>query len=280
MKPFIKSLLVVVLLFAFTQRSEAQEVGEIAVADFDKISTTGNVHLIINSGADRSSIAPELYGIKNFKYKVKKGVLQIDVATGIFAPKGYLKIVVSTPELSGVEVIGADVECAAPIEGDTFSFTTLGAKNTAKLWVDVDRLVLNVDGSSDVLVGGAADYANLYAALGSRIDATILKIDDLYVKACQGAEIYTVSNRTISAKMTTGATLYWGGAAEVKGVKSFGGGIMEISRANYTNIFDKYKSLDVNRPFLNGGTPATYKPALEEVVVDESQDYSKDGEFF
>lgn len=257
-----------------------QVMGEIAVADFDKISTTGNVHLVINSGAAKSSIAPELFGIKNFKYKVKKGVLEIDVSTGVLAPKGYLKIVVSTPELSAVEVIGAEVECAAPIKGDTFSFTTLGAKNTAKLWVDVDRLILNVDGSSDVLVGGAAEYANLYAALGSRIDAIALEIDDLYVKACQNAEIYTISNRTISAKMTTGATLYWGGAAEVKGIKSFGGGIMEISRADYTNIFDKYKSLGVNRPFLNGGATTTYKPALEEVVVDDSQDYSKDGEFF
>lgn len=227
----------------------AEENNTIVLENYSKIVTTGNVHLLLMQSDGESSITTELYGITKFRYKVKNGVLYIDVPTGIFAPRGYLKIVASTPHLTSVEVQGAAVECLTEISGDIFNFKTEGSVNTANLWVDVDNLTLDVDGRSDILARGVADNASLSAVLGSRIDIIGLSVEDLNVKAYEASEIYAMCDGTISAKLSTDATLYWTGDARMYKKEVLGGRVMRIYRGEVPYLFDKYDDVEVYTSF-------------------------------
>lgn len=252
---FKKILLSVVALLLSMTASMAQSSNEIVVEQYSKIVTTGNVHLMLLQSDETSSIITELHGITKFRYKVKKGVLYIDVPTGIFAPKGYLKVVASTPELKALEVQGAVVESLGEIVGDSFNFKTDGSVNTANLWVDVDYLTVEIDGRSDVSVRGNAQSVTLSAVLGSRIDVLGLTADNLYVKAYEAAEIYAICDGKINAKLSTDATLYWAGEAKISENCKLGGKAIFIERGDTPYLFEKYDGVEVYTSF-SGKTPA------------------------
>ncbi len=222
------------LLFITVCNAVAQQSSQIALPSFHTIDTKGNVQLVVVPSDSLSSMTVELYGISGdgFDYEVRKGVLYIDVPTGIFAPAGHIKVYAATPSLNTIRIQGAEVECIGPITAEKFTLETYGTTNSVNLMVDVKRLDVAIGGHSDVTIGGKCDNAILKASLGSRIDALGLVTRTVDARAYEGSEIYVIADELISAKAATSGTVYYQGTATIVPEVYLWGEVQRIERVN------------------------------------------------
>lgn len=218
----------------------AQASGDkIGVADFQQIDAKGNIELIIYPSDSASTITVEYDNIteRDFLYKVRKGVLYLDVPSGLLTSQGFARVTVRTPHLQRIKSEGATIECRTPIKGDFFQYTTQGSVNIAILDVQVDRLVINVSGKSDVMVNGSATQVEFSAKIGSRIDAFRLVNEQATVESFDGSEIYICPTKLLKAKASMTGTVYYMGTATVEPKVSLWGDVVLIERAQHRSIF-------------------------------------------
>ncbi len=238
---------------------------EITLSNFHSIKAKGNIELMLVESQSESSITIELHGVKSsqFKYMVKNGVLEMSVPVGLFAPKGYVTVVASTPDLRGVDIDGVSVECISMFASDTFNLKARGGTNRVILQVDSESVVLDVKGKSDVAISGFAGSANFWAGASCRIDAIEFGVDDIVAKACGAAEIYVAGFENLSAKATSTATIYAAGDGKISGSEISGGRVMKIARGESFPMFSDYSDIDGVAPFMGDGT----KPAKDNSMV-------------
>lgn len=240
----IKRLLLTVLTLIITcaiSIAQAQEPLRIDISRFHEIDAKGNVHILLLPNSDASYIIVELYGVnsKDFKYKVKNGVLYIDVPSGVLDKVGYVRMIAAGENIKAIHSLGASVECLRPIKGHSFEYKTRGAKNSAQLLVDVTNLTINTTGNSDATISGTSQRANYIATMNSRIDALNIECDNVTAKSNTSSEIYLASNGAIKAQASTWGSIYYIGSATIEPKMSLGGGITAIERAYFSPQFEQ-----------------------------------------
>lgn len=264
--------IVALLLLCGTMNLSAQQSGDlIGVADFQSIDTKGNIELQIIQSDSTSTLMVEYHNIRQdeFKYKVRKGVLYLDVPSGLFASGGFARVVVTTGRLERIKSEGASIECLTPIVGEYFEYTTQGSVNIAMLDVMVDRLTIKTIGKSDVMVVGSAKEVNLSAKVGSRIDAFKVVAQTAIVESYDASEIYVCPSQTLKATASMAGSVYYMGTESVEPKASLWGDIVLIERAKYRPIYVGTNPTKASTP-TKPTTTTSASPAPVPVRVQQS----------
>lgn len=235
-------LLIAFALLCSTTAASAQVVDKIGVGDFRSIDTRGNVQLFIAQSDGEPTLTVEYHNVLQsaFKFKVRAGVLYIDVPSGLLDGGGFVKVVATMGRLERIKSEGATIECLTPIKGEYLEYTSEGSVNIAMLNVEVDRLTVKTAGKSDVMVTGNAEQVNLSSRMGSRIDAFRLITQNAIVEAFDASEIYVCPSESLKAKASFGGSIYYMGTPKVEPKVSLWGGVILIERSKYKPIFTEH----------------------------------------
>lgn len=276
----IRRLSIVVAFVCCAFSAAAQESGDkIGVTDFQQIDAKGNIELIIYPSDSASTVTVEYFNItqRDFHHQVRKGVLYLDVPSGLLVPQGFARVTVRTPQLQRIKSEGATIECRTPIKGDFFQYTTQGSVNMAILEVEVSRLVIKISGKSDVMVTGSATEAEFSAKVSSRIDAFRLSSEVASAQCYDGSEIYVCPTKSLKAKASMAGTIYYMNTPTVEPKVSLWGDVVLIERAKYRPIFPNAVASSAPKQ-VESAKPKEVKEQKPEDKVEKQQPAAKPAE--
>lgn len=250
MQKTILNIILIMLCGIITAKAQSDEEPSavISLPSFHTIDIRGNVHLLVVPSDTTSAISIDFMELnpKHFKYKVKRGVLYVDVNSGLLLKNHYLRIVATTPELNEIKSNGANVEFLGTMVTQNFTYSSNGGVNTAQLMLDTDNLDIRVMGASDVSVEGVSVSANMLAMAGSRINALALGLDSLVARASDGSEIYALPRATNIATARTWGTIYYGLSGSIQPRVTTGGDVVLIQRVGKAQRFAEYVGISAD----------------------------------
>lgn len=228
----MRPIFLTLLLFLTSAVALGQEKVEIQ-APFSAIDVRGRVAVEIyplTEGDTVSHATLELEGIqlKEVKWNVKKGCLNLDAERGLLEKKGRAKLTIYVSDLNKIFTKGAQIASFSTITSEDLIIETLGGLNQVRLNIEVRNLIVKCTGQSDILLSGRAYGATLQSNIASRIDMLHCVTNNAYCRVGESSEIYIFVIELLDAKVTTLGTLYYMGKPTLKLKSSLWGEVVPL----------------------------------------------------
>lgn len=195
------------------------------VKDYDAIQVSDGIDLYISYGEEAIAVSAA-----EAKYRdkiitiVDKGVLHISYDDkGIsWNTKRNLKAYVSFKKLKSLAASGgSDVTVEGSIKSNKFTIDISGGCNFNGR-VEVEHLIIDQSGGSDVTINGQAKKVSINASGGSDFNGYALLSEYCVAEASGGSDIEITASKEISAKASGASDISYKGNASLKESRSSG----------------------------------------------------------
>lgn len=200
---------------------------------FHAIEVSDGIDLYLSSGSESIAVsASEIKYRDRIKTEVKDGVLKISYTEPLNfsqnAIKKELRAYVAYTTIDRLKVTsGSRVTVDGTIQSPKLSFDLRsGAVFTGK--VNVTELTSEQSSGSRASVSGNASSLNLKTSSGSHFSGYQLTTESCTAKATSGGGIDVTVTKQLDAHATSGGHITYKGDADVKKLKSGGGGIRKV----------------------------------------------------
>lgn len=188
------------------------------VGDFKRIDSAGSYDVTVKTGAAPSVRAEGPQNvIENLVVEVKGDELRIYTKSGIrlgWRSSGPVKIAVTVPELHGASMAGSGTIAVDKIVADTFDGAVSGSGDLSLPSLTAKAANFDIAGSGTLVVGGAAETAEIEIAGSGNVDASKLVARDVAIGIAGSGSVRAHATGTV-----TGEILGSGDAAISGGAK-------------------------------------------------------------
>lgn len=195
------------------------------VKDYDAIQISDGIDLYISYGEEAIAVsAAEIKYRDKIITIVDKGVLHISYDDkGIsWNTKRNLKAYVSFKKLRALAASGgSDVTVEGSIKSNKFTIDISGGCNFNGR-VEVEHLIIDQSGGSDVTINGQAKKVSINASGGSDFNGYALLSEYCVAEASGGSDIEITASKEISAKASGASDISYKGNASLKESRSSG----------------------------------------------------------
>lgn len=188
---------------------------------FTSIEVSGGIDLYLSKGDGAVAVsAKDAESRDRIITEVKNGVLVIryDTKSGVNlrVPNKQLKAYVSYQQLERLTASGgSDIQVDGDIKGGNLVLSVTSGSDF-KGSVDVETMVVEQAGGSDIDIRGIAKNIAIQASSGSDFDGYGLVTENCSADASSGSDINITVNRELSAEASSGSDINWKGSATVK----------------------------------------------------------------
>ncbi len=198
------------------------------LGDFDKISVTRGMNVYISQGGSQKVVVKADENLLDvIETSVSDGILKVSCNRGI-RKAGSNKVLVTVPNIDLLKTTaGSNV-----FADDTLHLKTLEIKSTAgsnvKLLLNAEELYVSAMAGSNISLNGTSEAFNAKANSGSNVKAGDLHTTNCDLKASSGANIWINVSKELSAKVSSGANVFYYGNPEATNIeKSSGGNVIK-----------------------------------------------------
>ncbi|WP_375434716.1 head GIN domain-containing protein [uncultured Hymenobacter sp.] len=182
--------------------SEAQQVRQ--VNSFETVKVSGAVDLYLRQGSTtevKVDAAPEV--LEYIKTEVSGNTLTIyrdkKFSLSDLMRNKPVKVYVTTPKLSGIEVSGAcDVKGETPIKSDDFRISASGASDVT-LTLNANSVSTDASGASDIRLDGRVERQRVQISGSSDYRASDLRSDKANINASGASDAYVYVDEELSS---------------------------------------------------------------------------------
>ncbi|RMG85022.1 MAG: DUF2807 domain-containing protein [Bacteroidetes bacterium] len=178
---------------------------------FDELSVTGEVDVILKSGAPAVSISTAGIDPDDVNVEVREGVLRIKVLKSLLKSDDRIKVVVSHGQLRKIRALaGANISGREPIRGDQLALKA-GSGAKVKLKVAVNKLEASASEGGEIEVTGTAETQDVKVASGGQYEGYELATEYAYVGANTGGVAKITAHQLLEANANTGGVIEYKG---------------------------------------------------------------------
>ena len=221
MKSFaLLSSLATAALVSLSSCSSVAQQQQRTVDSFQMVKASGAINLYVRQGPTTKvevDAAPEV--LESVKTEVRGNTLTI------YRDKGFsltemlrnkpVKVYVTTPQLSGIEVSGAsDVKGETPISADDFRINASGASDVT-LTLNAKSLTTNASGASDIRLDGRVERQQVDISGSSDYRASDLHSRKANVQASGASDAYVFVDDELQANSSGASDVHNKGRARV-----------------------------------------------------------------
>jgi len=219
------SLSTFTMLAGYSQSGNGRETRK--VPSFHGIAVSGGIDLYIGSGPESVSVSASSDDTRNhMKTEVENGILRIyfdqDWRPGSNGSKMKAYVTLNTMDMldgSG----GGDIVLQDEIKTADLHIRMSGGGNL-KGKLNADHLVISQSGGSNVNLSGNVENLDLNASGGGSLNGYGLVTDVASIHASGGSNTQITVNKELRVVVSGGGDVYYKGSAQVKEIKSSGGG--------------------------------------------------------
>ncbi len=198
---------------------EARDLG-----DFDKISVTRGMNVYIIQGTNQKIVVSADENLLDvIETKVSDGTLKVSCNRGIRKAAAN-KVLVTIPDIDLIKATAGSNIFAE----DTLNLKKLEIKSTAgsnvKLLLNTEELTVSAVAGSNIFLNGTSESFNAKANSGSNLKAGDLRTSNCDLKASSGANIWINVQKELSAKVSSGANVFYSGNPETTNIEKSSGG--------------------------------------------------------
>jgi hypothetical protein len=219
------SLLTSLLVFSQKTIYDAHAVLRNDVNGFEAIEVSDGIDLFISHGDEAVAVsASEAKYRDKIKTVVEKGILKIfyDDKGISLNTKRNLKAYVSFKKLTALAASGgSDIEVEGSISASNLDINISGGSDF-KGKVEVNKLLVDQSGGSDIYLSGYAKEVSISASGGSDFNGYNLVTDICSAEANGGSDIEITANKEITARASGASDIRYKGTASLKEAKSSG----------------------------------------------------------
>jgi hypothetical protein len=198
------------------------------LGDFDKISVTRGMNVYISQGSNQKVVVKADENLLDvIETSVSDGTLKVSCNRAIRKAESN-KVLVTVPNIDLLRTTAGSNVFAE----DTLNLKTLEIKSTAgsniKLVLNAEELNVSAVAGSNVFLNGTSESFNAKANSGSNVKAGDLRSETCDLKASSGANIWINVQKELSAKVSSGANVFYAGNPESTNIeKSSGGNVIK-----------------------------------------------------
>lgn len=198
------------------------------LGDFDKISVTRGMNVYISQGpVQKVVIRADENLLDVIETKVSDGTLKVSCNRGIRKAESN-KVLVTVPDIDLIKTTAGSNVFAE----DTLNLKKLEVKSTAgsnvKLVLNAEKLNVSASAGSNIFLNGTSESFDAKANSGSNVKAGDLRTANCDLKASSGANIWINVKKELSAKVSSGANVFYAGNPESTNIeKSSGGNVIK-----------------------------------------------------
>lgn len=204
---------------------------EYTLDNFDAVSVTGNIKLILRPG-DAEKAVIETYGIpeSDVNVYVKGQTLRISLLNSLVRRDAEVKATVYYKKLRSIRAnAGSHIESTAILEGDYLEAQATSG-GMLELEVNVDKLESNATEGAIVRLKGKANSQKARATTGGQLEAMEVACDNTYARAGTGGIVEVTALENLDAYASLGGEVRYKGDPALKGNRKMLGG--EVRRVN------------------------------------------------
>ncbi|MDB5235506.1 MAG: hypothetical protein JWR44_2499 [Hymenobacter sp.] len=210
--------------------AHAQEKRPRQLADFQTVSSSGGIDVILSQGSKTSVVveaSPEAQA--HVVTEVEDGRLKIGWERNyswrhLFSNNRHVNVYVTCPRLSGVSLSGgSDAKGQSNFSADDFNISASGGSDM-KLTLNAKTLSVEASGGSDVALSGRVERQKVEVSGGSDYNGFALKSTTADVSASGGSDVNVFADGEISSSASGGSDIRYKGSARVTNSSSSGGG--------------------------------------------------------
>jgi hypothetical protein len=196
--------------------------------DFDKISVTRGMNVYISQGPVQKVVVRADENLLDvIETKVSDGTLKVSCNRGIRKAESN-KVLVTVPDIDLIKTTAGSNVFAE----DTLNLKKLEVKSTAgsnvKLVLNAEKLNVSASAGSNIFLNGTSESFDAKANSGSNVKAGDLRTANCDLKASSGANIWINVKKELSAKVSSGANVFYAGNPESTNIeKSSGGNVIK-----------------------------------------------------
>jgi len=227
MKKIVIAVMSIILVLATNAQSGEKNLQKRQVSGFHGVDVSGGIDLYLSSGPESVAISASGAEVRDhIVTEVVDGVLRIHMENNWNngGDNGKMKAYVSLNNLKNLEGSGGgNIVFENLIKGDNLDVHLSGGGSlTGKL--NVNHLVINQSGGSDVKLAGVVQNLNLNASGGGSLNGFDLITDYASIHASGGSASELTVNKELRAVVSGGGDITYKGTATVREIKSSGGG--------------------------------------------------------
>lgn len=198
------------------------------LGDFDKISVTRGMNVYITQGTSQKVVVKADENLLDvIETTVSDGTLKVSCNRGIRKAESN-KVLVT---VRGIEMIKSTAGSNVFAE-DTLNLKNLEVKSTAgsnvKLVVKTEKMDVLAMAGSNIFLSGTSESFKAKTNSGSNLKAGELRITDCELRASSGANIWINVSKELTAKVSSGANVFYYGNPEATNIeKSSGGNVIK-----------------------------------------------------
>jgi len=198
------------------------------LGNFNKISVTRGMNVYISQGSNQKVVVKADENLLDvIETTVSDGTLKVSCNRGIRKAESN-KVLITIPNLDLVKTTAGSNVFAE----DTLNFKVLEIKSTAgsnvKLILKSEELTVSAMAGSNIFLNGTTESFNAKANSGSNVKAGDLRATTGDLKASSGANVWINVQKELSAKVSSGANVFYYGNPETTNIeKSSGGNVIK-----------------------------------------------------
>lgn len=225
-KIYLKSSMLLIGAILAANSSFAQTTRNIPVNNFDKVSVSSGIDLILTQGATESAkVVGDKELVDKLVIETDGGKLNIRFRenngwSGMFRNNSSIKVYLNIKRLNELSASGgSDINAQNTIKTDRLTLATSGGSDV-ELSVICKDISIKASGGSDLDLKGSATNMNLDISGGSDVDAGAFKVEYAKVHASGGSDAEIHVNKALEANASGGSDVRFGGNASYKETSS------------------------------------------------------------
>jgi hypothetical protein len=189
-------------------------------ADFEAISATGAIDVVVRQGARQSvevhaddNLLPLIETVVESSSRGPTLVLRFK-RSELVRPKSDVRITVDVVRLTGLSLAGSGDVTVHPLKTPSLRLAMSGSGNAKLQQLDAGSFEVRISGSGDVLASGSARQVKLGIAGSGSVGLKSLIADDVSVSIAGSGDAKVFANKALKVSIAGSGDVEYGGAAE------------------------------------------------------------------